>query len=168
MLSEPLFTRASTEHLATPFLPALSKCKPGNSLPLSWEAFSPVKTQKVKPEHRKREETQETAPEQVTHILDAVAIAHTPAMSKRPCFSPCSCRVGLKSAPCFQQLRPRVHIRRQRACSRHSPTPQPARICTDTVGPWKTPARPAWLAEPPAPKYPLATALDISAPEETD
>lgn len=67
LLPEPLFTRASTEHLATPFFPALSKSQPPNSPPISWEPSSPLKTHKVKPDHRKREETQASTPEQVTY-----------------------------------------------------------------------------------------------------
>lgn len=37
--AEPLFTRSNTEQSATPFLPALSKCKPGMSLPISKGGF---------------------------------------------------------------------------------------------------------------------------------
>lgn len=84
MLSEPLFTRTSTGHSATPFLLALSKYKPSTSLPISKKEVSfPVKAQTLNPHPRKREDSQGTAPEQVAHVLGAFAIAHTAAMSKR-------------------------------------------------------------------------------------
>lgn len=130
MLSEPLFTRASTEPLATPFLPVLSKCKPGNSPPISWDASSLVKTQNVKPDDREREETQ------ASHMyFRCFCKSSYPSHVQKVLFHPCSFKMGRKNAPCLKQLRPRAHTRRQRACSRRSPTPQPAQICTERVGP---------------------------------